>query len=168
MPWFPDFYNALALARIETRTTGHADPVGQYVSALLNGDSDTLETSWPGAVVVFDPSAGEVRGHKELRDFVRRSRGLLAERHARTEIVASTVVDNRAVVEISAHLTVGGQEVAWPAAVVAESVDDRSVVFRSYLSRWPFDGRRHLRPAILESEAALPDDVVARYWAALD
>ena len=62
MPWFPDFYNAIALARIQTRTSGHADPVHQYFDALLNGDSDALETSWPGEVAVYDPSAGEVRG----------------------------------------------------------------------------------------------------------
>ena len=57
---------------------------------------------------------------------------------------------------------------AWPVAVVAESPDERSIVFRSYFSRWPFDGRRHLRPSILGPGHVHPHDVVGRYQAALD
>jgi hypothetical protein len=52
-------------------------------------------------------------------------------------------------------------------AVVAESPDDRSVVFRTYCSQWPVDGRRHLRPPILNPGAARPRDVIGRYQAAL-
>ena len=88
MPWFPDFYNAVELARIQTRTAGHADPVGQYFTALNHGDSEDLETVWPGEVVVYDPRAGEVRGHDQSRRFVRRSRSVLAEHLAGTENVA--------------------------------------------------------------------------------
>jgi hypothetical protein len=72
------------------------------------------------------------------------------------------------VVELLAHLTGDGATVAWPVAVVAESPDDRSVVFRTYCSQWPVDGRRHLRPPILEAGDAHPGDVVGRYQAALD
>ena len=57
---------------------------------------------------------------------------------------------------------------AWPVAVVAESPDDRSVVFRTYCSQWPVDGRRHLRAPILASGSVHPGDVVGRYQAALD
>jgi hypothetical protein len=39
--------------------------------------------------------------------------------------------------------------VAWPLAVVAESHDDRSVVFRTYCSQWPLIGRHEVRPPIL-------------------
>jgi SnoaL-like domain len=82
--------------------------------------------------------------------------------------VASTRVGGRAVVELEAHLVDSeGREVTWPIAVVAESPDELSVVFRTYCSQWPVDGRRHLRPPILESAAADPGDVVARYLAAL-
>src|SRR5690349_4404789 len=35
---------------------------------------------WPDEVVVFDPRAGAVRGHRQLRQFVRRRRSLLTER----------------------------------------------------------------------------------------
>ena len=41
------------------------------------------------------------------------------------------------------------------------------MVFRTYCSQWPVDGRRHLRPPILTSTAALPGDVVGSYQAAL-
>jgi hypothetical protein len=44
-----------------------------------------LETVWPGEVVVFDPRAGEIRGHWQLRRFVRQNQTWLAERHARIE-----------------------------------------------------------------------------------
>ncbi len=35
MPWFPDFVNAVELARIQIRATGQADPVGQYFTAPI-------------------------------------------------------------------------------------------------------------------------------------
>src|ERR1700729_3962600 len=168
MPWFPDFSSAVELARRQTRAAGQADPVAQYFTALNQGDTHVLETVWPGEVVVYDPRAGEIRGHKKLREFVGANKSLFAKRHARTETVASTVVDGRAVVELVVHLIYDGREVAWPIAVVAESPDDQSVVFRTYCSQWPVDGRRHLRPPILKPGDAHPGGVVGRYQAALD
>ena len=53
-------------------------------------------------------------------------------------------------------------------AVVADCPDNASVAFRTYCSQWPVDGRRHVRPPILEAEATHLDDVVGRYHAALD
>ncbi len=168
MPWFPDFAGAAELARREKRETGQADPVGQYLTALAHGDPRDLEDVWPGQVVVWDPRAGEVRGHRELHKFISRNVSWLAGLHARTETVASTVVGSRAVVELLAHLTQDGQEVAWPVTVVAESPDERSVVFRTYCSQWPVAGHREIRPPILPAAALHPaGDVVGRYQAAL-
>ncbi len=182
MPWFPDFANAMELARAQTRAAGQADPVRQYISVLNSGDFSDLETVWPGEVVVYDPRLGEIRGHSRLRRFVRRSQSWLAERHARTETIATTSADGRAVVELLAHLAIDGREVDWPLAVVAESRDDRSVVFRTYGSLFPVDGQRSVRRAILApaptaapaptlaGSAAAPvhaADVVARYFAAV-
>src|SRR4051794_26616040 len=72
VPWFPDFVAAVELARRETRAAGLADPVAQYLTALEEGDASKLEAVWPGRVVIYDPRAGDVRGHRELRRFVRR------------------------------------------------------------------------------------------------
>jgi ketosteroid isomerase-like protein len=168
MPWFPDFASAVELARRQTRAAGQADPVAQYFTALNEGDARALETVWPGEVVIYDPRAGVVRGHRQLRRFVSQNKSWLAERRARTETVAATVAGGRAVVELLAHLADDGRELAWPVAVVAESPDERSVVFRTYCSQVPVDGRRHLRPAILQPGPAHPGDVVGRYQAALD
>ena len=165
MPWFPDFVSAVELARVQTRAEGQADPVAEYLTALNNSDPRALETVWPGKVVIYDPRAGEVRGHRELRRFIGHNMSWLAGLHARTETVAATYVSGRAVVELLAHLD--GQELAWPVAVVAESPSDRSVVFRTYCSQWPVDGRRHLRPPILKPGDAHPGDVIGRYQAAL-
>jgi limonene-1,2-epoxide hydrolase len=167
MPWFPDFVGAVELARRQTRAEGEADPVGVYLDALNNGDLHALRNSWPGEVVVYDPHAGEVRGHRQLRQFVHRNQVWLAQRRARIERVAATCVDGRAVVELLAHLTEDGRETTWPVAVVAESPDDRSVVFRTYCSQLPVDHRSHIRPPILPSTDAQPGDVVGRYLAAL-
>jgi limonene-1,2-epoxide hydrolase len=167
MPWFPEFVSAVELARRQTRAAGQSDPVGQYVAALNRGDTHALETAWPGEVVVYDPRSGEIRGHRRLRHFVRQSQSWLAEHHARVETVACTVVGGRAVVELLVHLAYDGRELAWPVAVVAESPDDRSVVFRSYFSRRAVTGQSHLRPAILKPGPAHPGDVVGRYQAAL-
>jgi hypothetical protein len=163
MPWFPDFVGAVELTRTQARAAGQADPVAQYLTALTNDDPHLLEQAWPGHVVVYDPRAGEVRGHRELRRFISRNMSWLAAMHARTETVASTVVGARAVVELLAHLDHKGRELAWPVAVVAESPDDLSIVFRSYCSQWPIDERRPLRPPILKPGRDRPGDVVGRY-----
>jgi limonene-1,2-epoxide hydrolase len=168
MPWFPDFVSAVELARRQTRAAGQTDPVAQYVKALNSGHTGDLETVWPADLVVYDPRAGEVRGHRHLRRFVRESRSFLEERQARTDTVASTVVGGRAVVELLAHLAEDGRQLAWPVAVVAESPDDRSVVFRTYFSRWAVTGQHHVRPPILKPGEVHPSDVVGRYQAALD
>jgi SnoaL-like domain len=163
MPWFPDFVGAVELVRGQVRAAGKADPVAQYLTALNRGDIHLLEEVWPGHVVVYDPRAGEVRGHRELRRFISRNMSWLAGVHARTETVASTVVGARAVVELLAHVDHKGRELVWPVAVVAESSDDLSVVFRTYCSQWPVDEQRHLRPPILKPGDDRPGDVVGRY-----
>jgi len=168
MPWFPDFVAAVELARRQARADGQSDAVAQYFSALEKGDADALEATWPGEVVIYDPRAGEIRGHDQLRRFVSQNQAWRAERHVSIETVASTSAGGRAVVELLAHLAVDGQEVPWPIAVVAEPTDDRSVVFRTYCSQWPVDGQRHLRPPILTPGPTRPGDVVGRYRAALD
>ena len=167
MPWFPDFIGAAELARRQTRAQSRADPVGQYLTALSRGDTGALESMWPGEVVVHDPRAGEIRGHRRLRRFVRENQVWLAKHQVRIETLAVTCADDRAVMETLAYLGSPGGEVGWPVAVVAESPDDRSVVFRTYCSQWPVDGRRHLRHPILEPALVHPGDVVGRYLAAL-
>jgi len=168
MPWFPDFANAIELARRQTLTTGRADPVGRYLASLTDGDTPALEAVWPGEVVVYDPRAGEVRGHRRLRRFVRENRTWLVARHARIETIAAIGIGGRAVVELLAHLDDGGTTAAWPVAVVAESPAEESVEFRTYCSQMAVDGRRHLRPAFLMTgSVTVPDGVVRRLLTAL-
>ncbi len=167
MPWFPEFYSAVELARRQTRTAGLADPVGEYFSALNNGDAHVLETAWPGQVVVLDPRAGEIRDHHQLRRFVHQNQLWLAEHQARTATVARTRVQGRSVVELLVHLDGADGETDWPVAVVAELHDPLSIVFRTYCSQRPVDGRRHVRPPILATGDAHPPDVVGRFQAAL-
>jgi hypothetical protein len=62
MPWFPDFVSAAELAPSQTRAAAQADPAGQYLQALSEGDTHRLETIWPAEVVVNDPHADEVSG----------------------------------------------------------------------------------------------------------
>jgi ketosteroid isomerase-like protein len=169
MPWFPDFIAAVELVRVENRAAAVADPITQYFTALNQGDTSALETVWPGDVVVYDPRAGKVHGHRQLRRFVNRNKSWLAERDARIERVGATCAGGRAVVELLAYLAADdGRPLAWPVAVVAESPDDLSMEFRTYCSQWPVDGRRHVRPPILTSANGRPGDVVGRFHAALD
>src|ERR1700722_1905575 len=169
MPWFPEFPSAVELVRLQTRQAGHADPVGHYVAALNKADARDLETAWPGEVVIYDPRAGEVRGRRPVREFVSQNELWLAGMNRRTQTVASTTADGKAVVELVVHLTQDGREVAWPVAVVAESHDDRSVVFRTYCSQWPLIGRHEVRPPILEPGAGPPPGgIVGQFWAALE
>jgi ketosteroid isomerase-like protein len=166
MPWFPDFANAAELARRATRSAGRADPVTQYLAALHDGDVHGLETVWPGTVVVHDPRAGQVRGHRQLRRYIARNKTWLGDRRARIETVHSTCMPGRAVVELLAHLPDDDGEVDWPIAVVAESPDERSVEFRIYCSQRPVDGRSHLRPAVLEPRSVHVADPIGGYLAA--
>jgi ketosteroid isomerase-like protein len=167
MPWFPDFVGAVELARRQTRGAGLADPVTEYLTALNEGDARALETVWPGEVVIYDPRAGEIRGHRQVRQFIHHNVSWLAGLHARTETVASTTAGGRAVVELLAHVDHNGRELAWPVAVVAESPDEESVVFRTYCSQWPVDEHRHVRPPVLGPGGTVPGDVVGRYQAAV-
>ena len=168
MPWFPDFIAAVELVRKQTRAAGKADPVTQFFTALNKGDTSALEDVWSGDVVVYDPRAGEVHGHRQLRRFVNQNKSWLGEHSAHIEPVAATSAGGRAVVELMAHLSDDAVPVAWPVAVVAESHDHDSMQFRTYCSQWPVDGRRHVRPPILPAGPTRPSDVVGRFHAALE
>jgi hypothetical protein len=169
MPWFPDFVNAVELARRETRATALADPAAEYLHALNDGKTHDLETAWPGEVVVFDPHAGEIRSHHRLRKFIRDNHSWFDARNTRIETVAETSANGRVVMELLAHLTGDdGQPVTWPVAVVAESPDDLSITFRTYCSQRLLEPHRSVRPAILPPGKEHPGDVVARYLAASD
>lgn len=163
MPWLPDFVNAVQLARRQTRSAGLADPLLQYVTALEHGDARALETVWPGTLVVHDPRAGKVTGHRQLTRFVRSSQRWLADHQARMETIATISDQTRAVVEVVARLTQGRDVLDWPVAMVAESPDDRSAVFRTYCSQVAVDGRHHVRPPLLDTPAPTVPAVVTRF-----
>jgi hypothetical protein len=117
MPWFPDFTSAVELARRQTRAAGQADPVGQYFTALSKGDTHALETVWPGEVVIHDPRAGEIRGHQQLRRFVRINPGWpggtpVSRRglHRRRRLLATARIDDD--VEAPAELQRSGTELS--------------------------------------------------------
>jgi hypothetical protein len=169
MPWFPEFASAVELARKQTREAGLADPAAQYFEALNRGDAHLLQTIWPGHVVVYDPRVGEIRNPRELRHWITENHAWLVSRQAKVEHVASTSAAGRAVVELVAYLSgEDGEQTGWPVAVVAESADELSVVFRTYCSQWPVERQRPVRPAILPPGDAHPGDVVGRYQTALD
>lgn len=169
MPWFPDFANAAELARRDTREVVKADPAAAYLHALNDGGARDLETAWPGQVVVLDPRAGEIRSRRRLRRFVSDNHAWFAAHDARIETVATTYADGRAVLELLVTLTGDdGGSVSWPVAVVAESTSELSIVFRTYCSQWPVEGRRPVRPAILAPGDEHPSGAVAGYQAALD
>ena len=90
MPWFPEFTTAVELARRQARAAGQADPVTQYLAALTKGDARSLHEAWPGDIVIYDPKAGVIRGHRELRRFVSENKTWLAGLGARIETVTST------------------------------------------------------------------------------
>ena len=144
MPWFPEFASAAQLAREEVRADGLADPVGEFLAALREGDPRILETVWPGEIVIYDPRAGEVRGHKQVREFIRRNLSWLAGLHARAETVAATRSAGRAVVELLARL-----DHERPGAGVAGGG-------RGRVRRRPVGGLPHLLQPVAGRRAAAP------------
>src|SRR3954452_18612437 len=104
MPWFPDFTNAVELARRETRAAGLADPAMQYLSALNAGDARVLETVWPGEVVVYAPRAGVIRGHRQLHQFIRTNHSWFAARHTEIEAVTAKSNSGRSVLDFVGNI----------------------------------------------------------------
>jgi limonene-1,2-epoxide hydrolase len=166
MPWVPDFVNAVELARRHSVAEGRSDPVTGYVAALQQGDATALETAWP-TVVVHDPRAGLVTGHRQLKAFVRQSGRRLAPYKPEFETIASTAVDGRAVVELLAHMSQKDGTIDWPITVVAEASDNRSVVFRTYCSQFRPEGRPPARSPMLEPRETDLPAVVAGFLDAL-
>ena len=148
---------------------GQADPVAEYLSALQNGDVRDLETVWPGDVVIHDPRAGDIRGHNQLRQFVRDNQSWWAQRHATIETVASTSVGNRAVVELRARLADSEGQASGLAVGGRRRVAGRSVGGVPHLLQ-PAAGRRETAPAATHprERRCVPGDIVARYLAALE
>ena len=179
MPWFPDFYGAVELARKQTRAAGLADPVAQYFTALNNGRHSCpgnhlagrggglrparRRDPWPPAAAPVRPSQSGLAGRAARTD---RDGGVPPGSAGGRWWSCSCIwtVPIRAATIRAAT----GTQLAWPVAVVAESPDDLSVVFRTYCSQWPVDGRRPVRPPILDSGHVRPGDVVGRYQAALE
>jgi len=167
MPWFPDFVGAAELARRQSLPYDPDDPVKRYLTALSDGSPHALEVSWPGRIVVQDPRAGVVTGHRDLRRFVTTNQEWLQARRARIETVSSIAEGPRAVVELLARLEIAGTPVDWPVAVVAEAADRYSLHLRTYCSQLVVDGRRHRRAPVLGSGAVQPEGVVGRHLDAL-
>ena len=168
MPWFPDFVAAAELVRRDRQVAGQADPVARYLRTLTTGDAHDLEAVWPGRITVFDPLAGEVRGHRQLARFAARSGAWLADHVVGTETIASTTTGGRAVVELLAQVDQDGRRSEWPVAVVAESHDERSVVFRTYCTQLPVVGKRPVRGPILDARRVELAGVVAQYQSTLE
>ena len=69
MPWFPDFVGAVELARLQTRTAGQADPVGQDA-----GDVEAVVSTFAPDGYFRGPFGPDHthRGATELRSFFAR------------------------------------------------------------------------------------------------
>ena len=65
MPWFPDFANAVELARKQTRAAGQADPVAQYFNALNSGDTQPLESEANEQVAINSRGDSRGDGHRQ-------------------------------------------------------------------------------------------------------
>ena len=119
-------------------------------------------------VEVFDPHGGDIRGHRELRKFVRSSQGMLAKRHVTIETESEMSIAGRAVVEYLADLDQDG-------ATDLMAGGRRRRIPRRSVGRVPHvlqpvagGGRPADPPPILRADHVHPGDVVGRYQAALD
>jgi hypothetical protein len=168
MPWLPEITLALERARQAQVRSALADPVGTFIWAVQGGDLGGIEDAWPVEVVVHDPRAGRIAGHRQFKQFVKTSAAWLTERQARAEPMATTTTNGRIVVELLVHTVQDGRRIDWPFAAVAEpSADGQAIQFRSYYSQWPLTGHHHQRDPILPAGTEHPSDVVADYQAAL-
>ena len=171
MPWFPDFVAAAELARRETRAAGQADPVAQYLAAL---DERRRARRWRRCGPVTSwcttraPARSAVTGSCASSSR-RATRCWRSATPARETVGVHVCRADAPWSSCSRTCADDGETVLWPVAVVAESLDDVSVEFRTYCSQWPVDGRRPRPGSDPRARAAAdPGDVVGRYQAALD
>jgi hypothetical protein len=165
MTWLTEFgqvvHEAAHLAQLDTLDAAHA--------ALHSGDPTQLLEAFPGGVTIDDPRAGRVEAKATLEDYCRESRAWLAERNARTRVLAVTNGSGRVVGEFEVDMEQDDRSITLPVAVVVEPHPGRrSVAIRNYHSHWPLLGRHVVRPPLLERDPnAIEADVVGEYQAAL-
>ncbi len=162
VPWFPEFGITYQMAAEGRATKVTADVMRSYVESADSG----FPAFAAEGIVVHDPDAGRIEGLEAFKEFVRSSSHWLEQRDARAEWVASTATPGRAVGELVAHLTIDGQQIQLPIAVVAEQKAAHPE-FRVYYTQWPLLGRHTVRPPILGDTGVEPTGWPAKYHKAL-
>ncbi len=169
MPWLPEFGEVIRKGDEAAHLARAGERIEIAGAAFLDEDPDTVLAAWPGGVAVDDPGAGRVENPDALGAFLASSRRWLAERRARTRLVATTTAIDRIVGEFDVELTQDGRTFVLPLAVAVEPSRDRgSLRVRIYHSQWPLLGHHVLRPPLLPRDPSIREsDVVGEYQAAL-
>ncbi len=144
------------------------DPTTRYLPTLLAGPPQALLDLFTGSPTIDDPRAGHITGREAVAAFAADTYAWLHAHTASVEPVRTTHGAGRTVAEAVLHLTLDGQPVALPVAVVGEPEGDGLRAVRVYHSFWPLLGAHRVRPPLLahDPDLQLPD-VIERYQQAL-
>jgi hypothetical protein len=166
MPWIPELFSALVLARMEERRRARLTAV-PFFDGLLTGEIDALVGSFAGEPEVHHPERGRVKGAAAFSRFVTDTTTWMAERNATVQDVNFILTPSGGVEEFVLRLDAGRVEL--PLAIAAD-LDERARMseLRMYFSQWPLTGRHRVRPPLLQPDPGVDEpDVVGAYQRAL-
>ncbi len=134
-----------------------------YLPALVSAQAEQLAVRLGDRATVDDPIFGRTNGMPALARYLEEVSGWLAKRAGAFDRVAFVTGSDRDVTEGTLALTVDGQQVKVPVAIVAERRPEREVALRLYYSTKPINGIHAVRSPLLpqNDEVAVPPPVAA-------
>ncbi|HVC42131.1 MAG TPA: nuclear transport factor 2 family protein [Candidatus Saccharimonadales bacterium] len=161
MPWLPEI----------SRTSGaDTPPPLAFYDGIRQLTPNALLKSWAGAPDLDTPSAGRISSAANFILWVDQTRTWLADSAAVVRpVYLSVEPGGRSFEEVAIDLTLDGERVECPVAIVTDRAPDKRIrAIRVYHSMWPLTHGHEIRGPLLPSapDLAVPD-VVGEYQRAL-
>ncbi len=121
-----------------------------YYDHLLAGDTSAIVELFAVKPRINTPLDGELQGRRAVAQYVSEQEAWLKKRKARSELINLIVGKERVVVELVLFLSVEGQQIDLPVAIVADREGEAMSAVRIYHSTWPLTGQHRVRAPIVD------------------
>lgn len=138
-----------------------------FLPALVAAQGEQLARRLGNRSTVDDPIFGRSQGAAAVAGYLEQAAAWLTQHDAAFDVLAFTTGSDRDVTEGALGLTVNGQRVSVPVAVVAERRPEREVEIRLYYTTKPILGQGTTRAPLVprDDELAVPPPVSAHLLA---